>query len=122
MRRRFVILAVAAIALGVGCLVYRGPGRAIVRGHVGDAGATMLVYALIGLAFTRVKPWQRAVATMVIATGVELGQLVWHASSTAGELIIGATFDGWDFVAYIAGTLVSIAWDRAGPRGSAVVT
>jgi hypothetical protein len=55
----------------------------------------------------------RATATMTIATAVEVGQLLWHAASTAGALTVGATFDGWDFVAYIAGTAFALAWDRA---------
>jgi hypothetical protein len=112
MRRRFVILAMIAIGIGIGCLVYRGPGRAIIRGHVGDGGATMLVYAILSLAFVRTRPWLRGVITMAIATGVELGQLVWHATSTTGSLLVGSTFDWWDFVAYIAGTLVALGWDR----------
>jgi len=110
-RRRFVTLAIAALVVGLGCVLYRGPGRAIVRGHVGDAGATMLVYALLGLAIPRMTATMRGAIVMTIATTIELGQLVWHASSTLGEYTIGATFDGWDFIAYIAGTLVSIAWD-----------
>lgn len=111
-RRVFVLIAIAALVVGVGCVVYRGPGRAIVRGHVGDAGATMLVYALIGLAVPRMTPAMRGAITMTIATTIELGQLVWHASSTVGEYTVGATFDGWDFIAYIAGTIASIAWER----------
>jgi len=113
MRRRFVVLAMIAIAIGVGCLVYRGPGRAIVRGHVGDGGATMLVYAMLSIAFVRTKPWLRAAITMAIATSMELGQLVWHATSTTGALLVGSTFDWWDFVAYILGTLAALGWDRA---------
>jgi len=113
MRRRFVILAMIAIGIGVGCLVYRGPGRAIVRGHVGDGGATMLVYAMLSIVFMRTKPWLRGAVTMAIATAMELGQLVWHATSMTGSLLVGSTFDWWDFVAYIVGTLAALGWDRA---------
>jgi len=70
----------------------------------------MLVYALIGLA-ARARPVFRAVATMAIATAVELGQLVWSGTGTAGELTIGTTFDYWDFAAYITGTIVALVWD-----------
>lgn len=111
-RSCFVTLAIAALVVGAACVLYRGPGRAIVRGHVGDAGATMLVYALVGLAVPRLTAAMRGAIVMTLAATIELGQLVWHASSTLGEYTVGATFDGWDFVAYIAGTLVAIAWER----------
>lgn len=108
MRRRFLLLAAAALAIGAGVLVYRGPGRAIVRGHGGDVAATMLLYALLGLAWRTWPAW-RAVATMTIATAIELGQTWWHATSFAGELLIGGTFDGADFIAYALGTLLGLA-------------
>lgn len=110
MKRRFLWLGLAAIALGVAVLVYRGPGRSVIRGHVGDVAATMLVYAAFGLAWSA-RRHVRAVATLAIATGIELGQLVWHTRSLAGELTIGSTFDAWDFVAYIAGVAIAVAWD-----------
>ena len=108
MRRRFVWLAVIALALGVAVLLYRGPGRAIVRGHGGDVAATMLVYAIVGFAW-RARPAWRAIATMAVATAIELGQTWWHARSLAGELLIGGTFDALDFVAYALGTAVGVA-------------
>ena len=112
MRRRFAILAAAALALGGATLLYRGPGRSIVRGHVGDVAATMLVYALVGLV-SRARPRVRALATLAIATAIELGQMVWHATSLAGELTIGGTFDAWDFVAYVIGVGIAMLWDIA---------
>lgn len=108
MKRRWLGLAAAALAIGAGVLLYRGPGRAIVRGHGGDVAATMLVYAVLGLAWRARLAW-RALGTMAIATAIELGQTWWHASSFAGELLIGGTFDGADFVAYALGTLIGVA-------------
>jgi len=108
--RRFVWLAVAALAIGVAVLVYRGPGREFVRGHVGDVAATMLVYALLGMAW-RARPWVRGAVTLAIAAAIEIGQTVWHAGSWVGELTVGGTFDAWDFAAYVVGTLVALAWD-----------
>src|SRR5687768_10504960 len=98
--RMFAILAVAALAIGVFVLVYRGPGRAVIRGHVGDVAATMLVYAMLGVALWRARPRVRAVAAFAIALAIELGQTVWEASSFAGELVMGSTFDPWDILAY----------------------
>jgi hypothetical protein len=118
MKRRFVGLALVALAIGFATLIYHGPGRQLVRGHVGDGAATMLVYALLGLVW-RARPRNRALATLAIATAIELGQGVWHVPSLAGELLTGNTFDGWDFVAYVIGTGVALMWDvrlrRAAP-------
>jgi hypothetical protein len=110
MKRRFLWLAAAALALGAAVLVYRGPGRGVIRGHVGDAAATMLVYAVLGLIW-RARPAVRAVAALAIAAAVELGQTVWRGEGTLGELTIGGTFDGWDFVAYAIGVAVAVAWE-----------
>jgi Protein of unknown function (DUF2809) len=110
MKRRFVGLALVALAIGAATLAYHGPGRAIVRGHVGDGAATMLVYAVLGLVW-RTRPRNRALATLAFATAIELGQGVWHVSSLAGDLLVGNTFDGWDFVAYVVGTAVAVGWE-----------
>ncbi len=117
MKRRFVGLALLALAIGVGVLLYRGPGRALVRGHVGDVAATMLVYAMAGLVW-RTRPRNLALATMAIATAIELGQGVWHVQSAAGALLAGNTFDGWDFVAYVIGTGVALLWDLRSQRAA----
>ena len=108
--RLFVPLAMAALAIGCFVVIYRGPGRAVIRGHVGDVAATMLVYALLGLAW-RVRPWVRATATIAIATAIELGQIFWQGDSTAAQLVVGSTFDWWDLVAYVAGVMVAIGWE-----------
>jgi uncharacterized protein DUF2809 len=114
MKRRFVWLGIAALALGAATLLYHGPGRAIVRGHVGDVAATMLVYAMISLAWSaRIRT--RALATFGVALAIEVGQLVWHSTSTAAELTIGGTFDWWDIAAYAIGVAVGVAVERAEP-------
>jgi hypothetical protein len=110
-KRRFVELGVVALVLGVLVLLYHGPGRGIVRGHVGDVAATMLVYALLGLAW-RGRLAVRASATMAIAVAIELGQTWWQFESSAGSLLLGTTFDAWDIVAYAIGTLIAIGWER----------
>ncbi len=117
MRRRFVWLGLAALALAGAVLVYRGPGQPIVRGHVGDVGAAMLVYAILGLAWPRAHLRTRVLATLGIATAIELGQLVWNPRSLAGELLIGRVFDVWDLVAYVVGTALAMAWERLPVRG-----
>jgi uncharacterized protein DUF2809 len=109
--RRLVWLAVVALAIGAAVLIYRGPGREFVRGHVGDVAATMLVYALLGLAWRRGRREVRAVVTLATACAIELGQMAWHATSWVGELTVGGTFDAWDFAAYVVGVVVALAWE-----------
>ncbi len=111
MKRRFLWLGVAAIAIGLAVLAYRGPGRAVVRGHVGDVAAAMLVYALLG-ALWRARIVVRATTALAIATAIEIGQAFWHARSLVGELTIGDTCDAWDILAYAIGVSVAVLWER----------
>jgi len=108
-------LAVMAVALGLACLFYPGPGRGFIRGHVGDVAATMLVYAAFG--FTRWPRRDRIAATLAVALAMEIGQLAWapHGRSGAGALVIGSVFDPWDLVAYVAGVVVAVLWERSAP-------
>ncbi len=115
MKRRFTWLGFAAIALGFAVIVYRGPGRGVIRGHVGDVAATMLVYALLGTVWSA-RLRTRALVTLGIATAIELVQVVWHARSFLGELLIGSTFDAWDLVAYVVGVCVAVVWESVGER------
>jgi hypothetical protein len=116
-KRWFVWLGLLALALGGAVLAYRGPGRAIVRGHVGDVAATMLVYAALGLVWSARARW-RAGATLVIAGTIELGQVWWHATSIVGTLVAGSTFDPVDFVAYGLGVVIAVTWELAARRRS----
>jgi hypothetical protein len=118
MKQRLIWLAAAALAIGVAVMLYRGPGRGVIRGHVGDVAATMLVYAALGLIW-RARPAVRAAAALAIAALIECGQTVWRGEGLAGEIIVGGTFDGWDFVAYGVGVAIAVAWetwDGPGPR------
>jgi len=121
MKRRFLWLGAAALALGAAVLLYRGPGRGVVRGHFGDAAATMLVYAMLGLAW-RARPAVRAGAALGIATAIELGQTLWRGEGLFGELVVGSTFDGWDFVAYAVGVVIAVTWERCDAWDTATST
>jgi hypothetical protein len=103
-------LAIAALAIGVAVLLYQGPGRAVVRGHVGDVAATMLVFAVLSLVW-RARIATRATATLAIATAIELGQTFWKVESSAGALLLGTTFDPWDLVAYAIGVVIAVTWE-----------
>jgi hypothetical protein len=109
---RFVTLAALALALGLATLLYAGPGRGFVRGHVGDVAATMLVYAAFGLTSWSLRA--RAAATLAFAVAVAAGQLLWAplGRSGVGALTLGSVFDPWDLVAYAVGVVTSIGWER----------
>ncbi len=113
------MLAAAALAIGVFVVVYRGPERGVIRGHVGDVAATMLVYALIGMVLgSRLPSWLRATGALAIATAIELAQTVWQGDGFAGELVVGSTFDPWDLVAYVAGVAIALTWERVVSRSA----
>jgi uncharacterized membrane protein len=120
-RRRFIWLAAAALLIGAFTLWYRGPERAVVRGHLGDVGAAMLVYACVGL----VRPawsWRGlAAVTLGFALAMEAGQLVWaeHGRSGAGAIVLGSVFDPWDLVAYGLGVAIAVGAVRATGEGAA---
>ena len=103
------MLALVACGIGAGVLVYQGPGRAIVRGYLGDVAATMLVFALLGL--TRWSLRTRAIVTMGVALAIELRQIAW-----SGGLLLGNVFDPWDVVAYAIGVAAAVAYHRACER------
>jgi hypothetical protein len=111
---RYAPLALAALAIGVAVLAYRGPGRPFIRGHVGDVAATMLVYTMLGAALwgKLARPTVRALGAMAVATALELGQRVWTGTGLAGEIFLGASFDSWDFAAYVLGTVIALGYDH----------
>ena len=109
------LLALVACAIGGGVLVYHGPGRAFLRGYVGDVAATMLVFALLGV--TRWSLRTRAIVTMALALAIELRQIAW-----SGGVLLGNHFDPWDVLAYAVGVAAALACHRAhGGRRRAVL-
>ena len=104
--KKDALLAVVACAIGAAVLVYQGPGRAFLRGYVGDVAATMLVFAM--LAVTRLSLRTRAIVTMAIALAIELRQIAW-----SGGVLLGNHFDPWDVVAYAVGVALALAYHRA---------
>jgi len=114
-------MGVAALAVGAFVVLYRGPARELIRGHLGDVAATMFVYAVLGLVLARVRIGVRAAVTLAIASAIELGQTVWRTNSLAGELVLGTTFDPWDLLAYALGVAVAIVWESRNSARTAAV-
>jgi hypothetical protein len=111
MRRGMLMLGAVAVAIGTFAFFYRGPGRTQIRGHLGDVGASMLVYALLGLIWRAGIGWRTLVAAG-IALSLELRQACGDTPrGLAGEILVGAFFDPWDLVAYALGLGLAVLWE-----------
>jgi hypothetical protein len=114
--RRLRIGALGSLAGGLAVLAYRGPGVRFVRGTLGDVAATVFLYCLLGMAW-KGRVAVRAAAVLALGVAVEAAQaLHWVTarSSTAVQLVFGATFDPWDVLAYAAGVAIAIALECLG--------
>jgi hypothetical protein len=109
-----VILAAAALLVGFISWLFGAlslPGRAIIRGHVGDVAAVALVYALIALV-SRGLPSICALLTAITAVAIEVAQRGGGSKGAAGDLVLGRHFDPWDLLAYAIGIALAVTWDR----------
>lgn len=114
-RRRRLALAIAAcLAVGAFVLLYRGPGRAIVRGHLGDVAIVALLYFSLAW-WTPRRRALRAASVGALAACTELAQLVLPPMrrSLAIDLTVGRTFDPVDLAAYALGLAVAVGLERA---------
>lgn len=112
MRRSMIVLGGVAFAIGVFAFFYQGLGRPFVRGFVGDVGAIMLIYAVLGLVW-RTTASARTLATAAIGVAVEVYQAVGTTPpGIAGEILVGSFPDPWDLVAYAIGVVAALAWER----------
>jgi hypothetical protein len=120
-RRWAATAAGVCVLLALGVLAYhdlvRGPGRAFVRGALGDVIVVAFLYFALG-ALTRWRPRARLLAVAGVALATELSQLVPRgARSAAIDLTIGATFDPLDLLCYGAGLALAWALERQALRG-----
>lgn len=121
MTRRGRLGAIAAAALGLGAASWAWgrlgwPARGLVRGHLGDVAATALVYAIVG-GISDARRKTCAAVALAVALVIEVAQR--HAPSevsAARALTLGARFDPWDLLAYVAGVALAAAADM-GFRG-----
>ncbi|MDR6918962.1 hypothetical protein J2X66_005867 [Pseudomonas sp. 3296] len=87
-----------------------------VRGFAGDMLAVMCVYCTFG-AVLMASPISRACAALLIGLGVEFAQYLISAcdlqiSNRVLRIIIGATPDWWDVVAYVLGALLVLSLSK----------
>lgn len=112
-KRALVLLAAAALVVGFVSWLFGAlalPGRAVVRGHVGDVAAVALVYAVIALASTG-RPTICALLAGITALAIEVAQRGGGRDDAVGELVFGRHFDPWDLLAYAIGIAIALAWD-----------
>jgi hypothetical protein len=109
------LTVVVTLAMAVGVLVYRGPGRVWVRGLGGDL--LVVIFLVACLASLPVGSWRGRVAGVaVFATAVEclqLLELVGPDSPFVAHLILGSTFDPVDLVVYGVGLVVAAVLERS---------
>ncbi len=112
-RRRLAFLMLCSLVVGAFVLRYRGPGRAVVRGHLGDVAVVALLYwALAWLRWGRART--RLAVVGLLSVGTELFQAMRPAlsRSTLVDLTVGRTFDPVDLAAYVLGLAVAFAIER----------
>lgn len=113
-RRTAALIVLACTVIGVGILLYRGPGRALIRGALGDVLAVIwLAYALVIVWPTRVRACCVAALGVAFALeGMQALRLVSPEAPTVVRVVLGATFDPWDLVAYAVGCGVALSLAR----------
>jgi hypothetical protein len=96
---RRACISLGFFALGIFALIYSGPGRAFVRGTLGDTAATGFLVAALPSSL-RV----RIVLVASLALCIELSQLAAPANpGLLRTLLLGSRFDFWDLVSYGVG-------------------
>lgn len=109
--RRAALLAIlVCLALAALALVWPWPGRALVRGTLGDVvAAAALAFAFAAL-WPRVRRRTRLGAALACAAALELAQALGFDGAVlgaGGRVALGATADPMDLVAYAVGVAMA---------------
>lgn len=111
MRPSVVWLFAAALVLGGVTLAWAHfdlPGRALVRGSLGDVAIMMFLVSIFAGLLPRVRPAIWFALAGALGVIVEVGQaLGLRGEGLVGELTIGSSFDPYDFIAYGLGLLIA---------------
>lgn len=121
MRPVVLWLGAAALFLGgvtLGWAHFDLPGRALVRGSLGDVAIMMLLVAIFAGLWPRLRPLFWFLLAGALGVLVEVGQaLGLRGEGLVGELTIGSSFDPYDFLAYALGLLIAALALRFGAKG-----
>jgi Protein of unknown function (DUF2809) len=113
-RMRYLVLAIATIAVGV--MVHLGGSflPPVARDVIGDALWAMMMVWWMGVAAPRLPLRTRGLAALAICIGVELSQR-YHTPfldalrrTLPGHLLLGSGYDPRDLLAYAAGVVVAV--------------
>lgn len=113
--RFFIFLTLMIIIpIGLGSKWYKGPLENWFNHSAGGIFYEIFWIFLVTLIYPKIKPHITAIGVFIITSLLEFLQL-WHPpflhairENILGKLLIGTTFDGWDFLHYILGCM--IAW------------
>jgi hypothetical protein len=91
-----------------------------VRGFAGDAIAVVLVYYIFKT-FVRAPPLRLAVAALFTGYALELAQAAahfarFHVENRILRIVVGATPDWWDVLAYTVGFVAVLLLERVARR------
>lgn len=120
-RRDAAFIIVICTALGAVVLAWDGPGRWLIRGALGDVIAVIWLAFLIQFAVRRWSTLRCAMLAGGVAVALEtiqgLGWVPAHAPRWI-RVVLGATFDPFDLVAYALGAIVAVAVGHAYRRSN----
>lgn len=98
------------LVLGLSILMYHGPMVEIIRGNIGDGVAVFVLALSVGF-WTR-RSWIGSVIALSIAVILEIGQVYLRSGDSSRDIILGAVFDWWDFVAYVIGAMSAWVFEK----------
>jgi hypothetical protein len=113
-RTRYALWALGSLIPGAALVLYEGPGRAWVRGWLGDFLAVIFLYAVLGVIWDRGWRWRLGLA-LAVAFGLEAAQwlrLIPPEAPAWLRFVAGTYFDPWDLAAYAGGGLWILVWER----------
>ncbi|USR90999.1 DUF2809 domain-containing protein [Phormidium yuhuli AB48] len=111
-RRYLAIAMVVSIPLGIGTKFYSGIWERWVEGSAGGILYVMFGMFLLGFIFPELAAGAIALIVFLLTSLVEFSQLSQHPLLEAirttfiGRLLIGTTFDPWDFLDYFIGCMI----------------
>jgi len=112
---RALLVALASLAVGVGVLLYRGPGLQWVRGYIGDVAIVVFLVACLATARLGTAR-QRLAGVGGFALCAELFQGLGLVGPDAPFLLhvtLGSTFDLLDLACYAVGLAIAAGCERA---------
>jgi Protein of unknown function (DUF2809) len=110
---------IITVVLGLMTKFYRGAGQEWLNNSFGGVPYEIVWILLIALLFTNASPLGIAIGVCLVTCGLEFLQL-WQPpllqsirATLPGQLILGNTFNGSDFLYYVIGSFLGWLWVRS---------